>query len=177
MPQVDYDELIAKIPDFPKPGVVFHDVTTLLGDADGFRSAIDDIAGHFADAGITKVMGSEARGFMFGAPVAYKLNAGFIPARKPGKLPREVRQEQYELEYGFDALEVHEDALCPNDVVLIVDDLVATGGTAVAQANLVKSFDAKLAGFAFVTELKTEFNPRELIDREVGAEMYSLLEE
>ena len=176
MAQVDYDALIAKIPDFPKPGVIFRDITTLLKDAEGFSAAIDDIAGHFAGKGITKVVGAEARGFMIGAPVAYKLGAGFVPARKPGKLPRETRSQEYELEYGFDSLELHEDAIEPDDVVLIVDDLVATGGTAVAQAKLIESFGAKLAGFGFLMELKTEFDPRVLIEREVGVDMYSLVQ-
>ena len=176
MPQVDYDALIAKIPDFPKPGVTFQDITTLLKDTKGFGAVIDDLAGHFADAGVTKVVGAEARGFMIGAPVAYRLGAGFVPARKPGKLPRETRSQEYDLEYGTDKLEIHEDAIEADDVVLIVDDLIATGGTAVAQAKLIESFGAKLVGFGFLMELETEFNPRELIEREVGVELYSLVQ-
>jgi len=176
MPQIDYDALIAKIPDFPKPGVTFQDITTLLKDPAGFGAVIDDIAGHYADAGVTKVVGAEARGFMIGAPVAYKLGAGFVPARKPGKLPRETRAQEYDLEYGTDRLEIHEDAITADDVVLIVDDLVATGGTAVAQAKLIKSFGAKLAGFGFLMELKTEFDPRPMIEAETGVELYSLVQ-
>ena len=174
MAQVDYEALITDIPDFPKPGVVFKDITTLLKDPEGFGAVVDDIAGHFADAGITKVVGAEARGFMIGAPVAYKLGAGFVPARKPGKLPRETRQQEYELEYGFDALEIHMDALSEDDVVLIVDDLVATGGTAVAQAKLVEATGAKLAGLAFLMELAF-FNPRDVIAQATDVEVYSLV--
>ena len=174
MAQVDYEALITDIPDFPKPGVVFKDITTLLKDSEGFGAVVDDIAGHFANAGITKVVGAEARGFMIGAPVAYKLGAGFVPARKPGKLPRETRQQEYELEYGFDALEIHLDALSEDDVVLVVDDLVATGGTAVAQAKLVADAGAKLAGMAFLMELAF-FNPRALIAEETDVEVYSLV--
>ena len=176
MAQFDYEALITDIPDFPKPGVVFKDITTLLQDPEGFAAVVDDIAGHYADAGITKIVGAEARGFMIGAPVAYKLGAGFVPARKPGKLPRETRQQEYELEYGFDALELHADSLDENDVVLIVDDLVATGGTAVAQAQLVKSFGAKIAGFGFLMELAF-LNPRDIIAKfDPEIEVYSLVQ-
>jgi len=174
MPAVDIEALITDIPDYPKPGVVFKDITTLLKDKDGFAAVVDSIAGAYADAGITKVVGAEARGFMIGAPVAYKLGAGFVPARKPGKLPRETRQQEYELEYGFDALELHLDALDEGDVVLVVDDLVATGGTAVAQAQLVKAAGAKLAGFGFLMELEF-LNPRELIAKETDAKVYSVV--
>ena len=174
MGTVNFDELIAKIPDFPKPGVVFRDITTLLKDAEGFAAAIDNIAEHYASAGITKVIGAEARGFMIGAPVAYRMRVGFVPARKPGKLPRQTRKEEYELEYGFDTLEVHEDAINAEDTVLIVDDLVATGGTATAQARLVESFGAKLAGFAFLMEL-VDLDPRATIAEATEAEVYSLV--
>ena len=126
----DFESKIASIPDYPEPGVVFKDITPLLADGKGFSAVIDAIADRFKDAGVTKVVGAEARGFMIGAPVAYRLNAGFVPARKPGKLPRATLSEEYELEYGVDRLEIHADALCADDVVLLVDDLVATGGTA-----------------------------------------------
>ena len=175
MPAINYDDLIAKIPDYPKPGVVFRDITTLLKDPEGFAAVIDDIAGHFADAGVTKVVGAEARGFLIGAPVAYKLGAGFVPARKPGKLPRTTRSQEYDLEYGTDTLEVHDDALAADDVVLIVDDLVATGGTAVAQAQLVESFGAKLVGFGFLMEL-VDLEPRKLIEKATDVEIYSLVQ-
>ena len=121
----DFESKIASIPDYPEPGIVFKDITPLLADGEGFSAVIDAIADRFKDAGVTKVVGAEARGFMIGAPVAYRLNAGFVPARKPGKLPRATLSEEYELEYGVDRLEIHADALCADDVVLLVDDLVA----------------------------------------------------
>ena len=175
MAAVDYNALITDIPDYPKPGVVFKDITTLLKDPEGFTGVIDDIAGHYAGMGITKVVGSEARGFMLGAPVAYKLGAGFVPARKPGKLPRETRSQEYDLEYGTDTLEMHLDALDENDVVLIVDDLVATGGTAVAQAKLVEAAGAKLVGFGFLMELAF-LNPRAVIAEYTDVDFYSLVQ-
>lgn len=174
MPDFDFESLITDIPDYPKPGVVFKDITTLFKDAGGFAAAIDSIADHFLGKGITKVVGAEARGFMIGAPVAYKLNAGFVPARKPGKLPREVRSESYELEYGTDSLEIHVDALDENDVVLVIDDLVATGGTSIAQAKLVEQAGAKLAGFGFLLELAF-LDPRKAIAEESDAELFSLI--
>ena len=175
MAAVDYNALITDIPDYPKPGVVFKDITTLLKNPEGFTGVIDDIAGHYADMGITKVVGAEARGFMLGAPVAYKLGAGFVPARKPGKLPRETRSQEYALEYGTDTLELHLDALDENDVVLIVDDLVATGGTAVAQAKLVEAAGAKLVGFGFLMELAF-LHPRDVIAEYTDVDVYSLVQ-
>lgn len=121
-----YEELIVDIPNYPKPGVVFKDLTPAFADADAFAAMVDDLAAHFADHGITKVVGAEARGFIVGAAVALRLGAGFVPCRKPGKLPRTVLRESYALEYGTDVLEIHADALTSDDVVLIVDDLVAT---------------------------------------------------
>ena len=161
MAAYDFEGHITDIPDYPEPGVIFKDITTLLKEPEGFKATIDAIADHFKDAGITKVVGAEARGFMIGAPVAYSLGAGFVPARKPGKLPREVRSESYELEYG-------------NDVVLIVDDLVATGGTAVAQAHLIEQFGAKLAGMGFLMELDF-LNPCEAIAKATDAEVFALV--
>ena len=174
MAAYDFEGHITDIPDYPEPGVIFKDITTLLKEPEGFKATIDAIADHFKDAGITKVVGAEARGFMIGAPVAYSLGAGFVPARKPGKLPREVRSESYELEYGTDSLEIHTDALNENDVVLIVDDLVATGGTAVAQAHLIEQFGAKLAGMGFLMELDF-LNPREAIAKATDAEVFALV--
>ena len=139
------------------------------------RLPSDAIADHFEGKGITKVVGAEARGFMLGAPVAYRLHAGFVPARKPGKLPREVRSESYELEYGTDSLEIHLDALDENDVVLVVDDLVATGGTAAAQARLVEAAGAKVEGFAFLLELAF-LEPRKALAEANEAEVYSLVQ-
>lgn len=150
---MDLNELIRDIPDFPKEGVVFKDITPLLADPDGFRSAIDTIAEAYADSHVTKVLGAEARGFIFGGALAYKLGAGFVPARKPGKLPWETTKAEYALEYGTDTLEMHLDAIGPEDVVLIVDDVLATGGTAAAKAKLATSTGATLAGFAFLIEL------------------------
>ena len=130
-----YEELIVDIPNYPKPGVVFKDLTPAFADADAFAAMVDDLAAHFADHGITKVVGAEARGFIVGAAVALRLGAGFVPCRKPGKLPRTVLRESYALEYGTDVLEIHADALTSDDVVLIVDDLVATGGTTTAMVR------------------------------------------
>ena len=175
MSSFDFEGHITDIVDYPKPGVVFKDITTLLKDPDGFEATIDAIAKHFKDAGVTKVVGAEARGFMIGAPVAYRLHAGFVPARKPGKLPREVRSESYDLEYGSDELQIHADAIEPDDVVLIVDDLVATGGTAEAQAKLIKQFGASLAGMGFLMELAF-LNPRQAIAKVTDADVFSLVQ-
>lgn len=174
MAAYDFERLIVDLPDYPKPGVVFKDITPLLADSEGFAAVVDSIADHFKDAGITKVIGAEARGFMVGAPVARRLNAGFVPARKPGKLPRETISEDYALEYGTDALEVHADALSADDVVLLVDDLVATGGTAAAQARLVERSGARLAGMGFLMELAF-LNPRAAIAEASDAEVFSLV--
>ena len=175
MSSFDFEGHITDIVDYPKPGVVFKDITTLLKDPDGFEATIDAIAEHFKDAGVTKVVGAEARGFMIGAPVAYRLHAGFVPARKPGKLPREVRSESYDLEYGSDELQIHADAIEPDDVVLIVDDLVATGGTAEAQAKLIKQFGASLAGMGFLMELAF-LTPRQAIAKVTDADVFSLVQ-
>ncbi|NTW27818.1 MAG: adenine phosphoribosyltransferase [Coriobacteriia bacterium] len=150
---MDLASHIRDIPDWPKEGVVFKDITPLLADPTCFRETIDMIATEFAHAGVTKVIGAEARGFILGGALAYRLGAGFIPARKPGKLPWNTSSVEYELEYGTDSLEVHSDALSPTDVVLIVDDVLATGGTAAAKAELVSATGAELAGFAFLIEL------------------------
>lgn len=174
MADFDYEKLITDIPDYPTAGVVFKDITTLMKDPEGFARSIDDLADHFMGRGITKVVGAEARGFMVAAPVAYRLGAGFVPARKPGKLPRETYSESYALEYGTDALQIHTDALEPTDKVLLVDDLVATGGTAVAQLKMVEHFDAQIAGLAFLMELDF-LNPRKLISQHTDAEIYSLV--
>ena len=175
MSSVDYESLIVSIPDYPEPGVIFKDITPLFADAQGMAAAIDNIADHFINKGITKVVGAEARGFLVGAPVAYRLNAGFVPARKPGKLPREVYSQTYALEYGTDELQIHKDALTPDDRVLIVDDLVATGGTAVATAELVEKSGAKVAGFSFMLEL-TYLHPREEIAKKYDEEVFTLIQ-
>ena len=150
---MDLASYIRDIPDFPSEGVVFKDITPLLADAGAFRKAVDTIAEQYVGTGVTKVMGAEARGFIFGGALAYTLGAGFIPARKPGKLPWNTSRAEYALEYGTDVLEVHADALGEEDVVLIVDDVLATGGTAAAKALLATCTGAKVAGFAFLIEL------------------------
>jgi adenine phosphoribosyltransferase len=150
---VNFESYIRDIPDWPKEGVMFKDITPLLADPEAFKASIDTLADAYADAGVTKVMGAEARGFIFGGALAYRLGAGFVPARKPGKLPWTTTAITYELEYGTDSLEVHADAFGPDDVVLIVDDVLATGGTAGAKASLVNATGAKVAGFAFLIEL------------------------
>jgi adenine phosphoribosyltransferase len=144
---------IRDIPDFPKPGVVFKDITPLLGDAQAFRFAVDALADHFSDRQVTKVLGIEARGFIIATPVAYSFGAGFVPVRKAGKLPWDVEREAYDLEYGTDLLEIHRDAVQPGDQVLIIDDVIATGGTAAATCRLVERLGATVTGLGFVIEL------------------------
>lgn len=150
---MNLESYIRDIPDFPTPGVVFKDITPLLASPEGFREAIDVIVSEFRDNNITKVLGAEARGFIFGGALAYELGAGFVPARKAGKLPWQTRKAEYALEYGNDSLEMHLDAIGEGDVVLIVDDVLATGGTAAAKARLAKDTGAQVVGFAFVIEL------------------------
>ena len=144
---------IRDIPDFPKPGVTFKDITPLLADPVAFSTAVDAIVVSFGRGTIDKVVGIEARGFIIAAPVAYHFGAGFVPLRKPGKLPYETVSEAYELEYGTESLELHVDAFSPGDRVLIVDDVLATGGTAKAACNLVEQAGGKVTGLAFVIEL------------------------
>lgn len=144
---------IRDIPDFPKEGIIFKDITTLLKDAEAFRKSVNLLANKFRKERIDYVVGVEARGFIFGAALAYKLGAGFVPVRKKGKLPAKTQSITYELEYGKDVLEIHEDALGPNMRVLIVDDLLATGGTIKAVSELVRSQQATIAGVAFLVEL------------------------
>ena len=151
---MDLKALIREIPDFPKPGILFRDITTLLQDTDGLRYTIDTLAEKCASLAPDYSVGMESRGFIFGAPLAYKMGVGFIPVRKPGKLPAAVHTVEYELEYGTDRLEMHQDALNHGCRVLIVDDLIATGGTAGATANLIQQIGCELVGFAFVIELK-----------------------
>ncbi|PZD71501.1 Adenine phosphoribosyltransferase [Acaryochloris thomasi RCC1774] len=157
---MDLKSLIRDIPDFPKPGIMFRDITTLLQNAEGLNYVIDRLAEEHADQGINYVVGMESRGFIFGTPLAYKLGAGFVPVRKPGKLPAPVHGIDYELEYGTDRLELHQDAFQPGSKVLIVDDLIATGGTAAATAKLINQCDCTLSGFAFIIEL-TALNGRQ----------------
>jgi adenine phosphoribosyltransferase len=146
-------KLIREVPDFPKKGILFYDITTLLKDKLGFALLIDALSEHYIGKEIDLVLGMEARGFIFGPALAYRLNAGFVPVRKPGKLPAETLKISYELEYGSNALEVHKDAITKDQRILIVDDLLATGGTAVATAELASGLGAQIAGLGFVVEL------------------------
>ena len=151
--EIDLKTAIRDIPDFPRKGIIFKDITTLLGQGELFRHAIDQIADNYKDKGIHKVVGVESRGFIVGAPVAYKLGAGVVPIRKKGKLPYKTISATYQLEYGSDCLEMHEDALISKENVLIVDDLLATGGTASATIELVRKLGGHIAGIAFLIEL------------------------
>ena len=149
----DLKKLIREVPDFPKPGILFYDITTLLKDKLGFARLIDALTEHYINHDIDLVLGIEARGFIFGPALAYRLNAGFIPVRKPKKLPSEVLQWKYDLEYGQDTLEIHKDAIKPGQRVIICDDLLATGGTARAAAEMVKALGGEICGMGFVVEL------------------------
>jgi adenine phosphoribosyltransferase len=146
-------ELIRDIADYPKPGVTFRDITPLLGDAEGFGRVINELVDRFVDLPVDRVLGIEARGFIVGAPVAYRIGAGFVPVRKAGKLPWAVAREEYDLEYGTDKLEIHRDAIHPGERVLIIDDVLATGGTAAAASRLVEVLGGVVAGLGFILEI------------------------
>ena len=163
--------LVREIPDFPKPGILFYDITTLLKDAGGFRSTIDALSAHYQNTGTDLVLGIEARGFIFAPALAYALKAGFVPVRKPKKLPAERAAISYDLEYGQDTLEIHKDAIQPGTRVLIVDDLLATGGTARATAELVEMMGGKVVGIGIVIELSF-LNGRQKLP---GYDVFSLL--
>jgi len=150
----DLKQLIREVPDFPKPGILFYDITTLLKDPIGLHRAVDALANHYVDRKIDRVVGIEARGFIFAPMVAYRLNAGFVPVRKPKKLPADTVQATYNLEYGQDALEMHRDAVSRGQEVLIIDDLLATGGTAAAVAGLINSLGGHITGIGFLVELE-----------------------
>jgi adenine phosphoribosyltransferase len=160
-------ELVRDIADFPEPGVVFKDITPLLADASAFAAVVEALAEPFAHQGVEQVVGIEARGFILGAPVAHRLGAGFVPVRKGGKLPGPVQQERYDLEYGSDLLEVHADALVPGARVLVVDDVLATGGTAAATVRLVEKLDGHVVGMGFVLELEFLSGREQLSGRQV----------
>jgi adenine phosphoribosyltransferase len=145
--------LVRTVPDFPKPGILFYDITTLLKDKTGFAQMIDALAAHYLTQQIDLVLGIEARGFIFGPALAYRLNAGFVPVRKPRKLPAPVARVTYDLEYGSDSLEIHLDAIQPGQKVVLVDDLLATGGTMEATVKLVKQLGGQIAGLGFAVEL------------------------
>ncbi len=151
---MDLKAHIRHVPDFPKPGILFYDITTLLGRRDGLRATIDQLCAPFVDQGIDAVVGIESRGFILGAAVADRLGTAFVPIRKPGKLPARCFTESYELEYGTDALQIHADALTDGQRVLVVDDVLATGGTAGAAARLVSQLGARLHALAFLIELE-----------------------
>ena len=158
MPKVGLDceqlkKLIREVPDFPKKGILFYDITTLLKDKTGFATLIDLFSENYIGKQVDLVLGMEARGFIFGPALAYRLNAGFVPVRKPGKLPAETAKVSYDLEYGSNCLEIHKDAIQKGQRVLIVDDLLATGGTAVATTQLVREVGGTVAGLGFVVEL------------------------
>ena len=146
-------EHVREIPDWPQPGVNFKDITPLLAAPDAFAATVDAVAAPYSGERIDKVLGIEARGFVFAAPVAYRHAAGFVPVRKPGKLPWEIEREEYELEYGTDLLEIHRDAILPGERVLIVDDVIATGGTAAATIRLAERLGGEVIGLTFVIEL------------------------
>jgi len=162
-------EHVRSVPDFPRPGVSFMDITPLLAEPDAFRFAVDAIADHFAGTPVDRVIGIEARGFILAAPVAYRMGAAFVPARKAGKLPWAVAREEYDLEYGTDKLEIHRDGVLPGDRVLIVDDVLATGGTASAAVRLVQGLGATVAGLAFLMELPFLEGRSRLLGHEVIA--------
>lgn len=166
----DLKKHIREVPEFPKPGILFYDITTLLQDPLALRKTVDQFVWFFAEKKIQKVIGIESRGFMFGPIVAYDLNAGFVPVRKPGKLPSEKIRETYELEYGSDSLEMHKDAVQPGENVLIVDDLVATGGTALATARMVEKLGGTVAGLGFIIELTFLDGRRKLEEKGYGVQ-------
>lgn len=170
---MDLTKYVADIKDFPEEGIIFRDVTPLMQDKDAFKETIDKFVDwtNTLKAKVDVVAGPEARGFLFGCPVAYKINAGFVPVRKPGKLPRETISETYALEYGTNEVHIHADSIKPNQNVIIVDDLLATGGTVEATVKLVEKLGGKVIGIAFLIELK-ELKGRERLQ---GYNVYSLL--
>jgi len=164
--------LIRDVPGFPKKGIVFRDITTLLKEKDAFREVVDAIADQYKDANVDLVASVDARGFIIGAPVAYRLGAGLVPLRKPGKLPSDTLYCEYDLEYGKDKIEIHTDSIDKGERVLVVDDLLATGGTAKATCELVKQLGGELVGAAFLVEL-TYLNGRERLE---GCPVFSLIQ-
>jgi adenine phosphoribosyltransferase len=154
MNEAELKSVIRSIPDFPKPGIMFRDITPLLSNPKAFQAVIDQLTAAFADSGVTAIVAAEARGFIFAAPLALALQARFIPVRKPGKLPFETRAFHYELEYGSDSLEMHTDAVASGDRVLIIDDLLATGGTIEACIRLIEDSGAEIVGCGFLIELE-----------------------
>lgn len=164
---------IKTMPDYPKPGILFRDVTSLLEDPKAYAASIQLLADRYRDAGVTKVVGTEARGFLFGAPVALVLGVGFVPVRKPGKLPRETISETYDLEYGTDSLEIHVDAIQPGEKILVIDDLLATGGTIEATAKLIRRLGGEVTDAAFIINLPELGGEKRLNDLSINC--YSLV--
>jgi adenine phosphoribosyltransferase len=169
---MDLAKKIRDVPDFPKEGILFKDITTLIKDPQAFKQAVDMLAEHYAGQRIDLVAAVEARGYIFGAPVAYQLGAGFVPVRKMGKLPAATVREEYELEYGTDAVEMHRDAIEPGQKVLIVDDLIATGGSAAATARLVETLGGEVVGIAFLIELEFLHG----LDKLEGYDVFTLIQ-
>ena len=167
-------DAVCTIPDYPKPGILFRDVTGILDNAVAFTQTIEVLAQKYQDMGFTKVVGTEARGFLFGAPLALRLGVGFVPVRKPGKLPRATYSQDYELEYGTDTLEIHQDALQATDKVLIIDDLLATGGTIEATTKLIRRIGADAEHAAFVISLPDLGGEKRL--EALGLNTYSILQ-
>jgi adenine phosphoribosyltransferase len=164
-------EHVRDVPDHPKPGIIFKDITPLLAHPEAFAGSIEALAAPFADRAVDKVVGIEARGFVFAAPIAYQRRAGFVPVRKAGKLPSEIEREEYELEYGTDLLEVHRDAIAPGEQVLVVDDVLATGGTASAVVRLVERLGGTVVGLTFLIELEFLAGRKKLEGQDVHAVM------
>jgi adenine phosphoribosyltransferase len=167
--QSDLATYVRDVPDWPRAGVTFKDITPLLGDPAAFAATVDAVTAEFADVEVDKVLGIEARGFIFAAPVAVRLGAGFVPVRKAGKLPWHVEAQHYDLEYGTDRLEIHRDALGPGDRVLVIDDVLATGGTAAATAELVERLGGTVVGLGFVLELAFLSGRAKLEDHRVAS--------
>jgi adenine phosphoribosyltransferase len=170
----DLKAAVRSIPDYPKPGIIFRDITTLLGDARAFRRAVDELVHPYAGRRIDKVVGIEARGFILGGAIAHQLSAGFVPIRKKGKLPHETVRIAYSLEYGVDEMEVHTDAIGQGERVLLVDDLIATGGTAVAASNLLRQIGADIVAACFIIDLPDLGGAQKL--REIDVPVRSLME-
>ncbi len=168
---MDYKAHIREVPNFPKPGILFYDITPLLNDPDCFRAIIDECIQKYQNAGITRIVGIESRGFILGSPLAYHLKTGFVPVRKPGKLPADVFEVKYNLEYGSNSLAIHRDAIREGERVLIVDDLLATGGTAGATVHLIRQLGGDIAGVVFLVEL-LGLEGRKQLD---GCEIYSII--
>ncbi len=167
MAAIDYRALIREVPDFPKPGILFYDITTLLKDSSALRSLADELSGRYEGLRVGKVIGIESRGFIFAGILAARLGAGFVPVRKPGKLPADCYEVKYSLEYGANSLAIHRDAIDMGERVLIVDDLLATGGTAEATVNLVRHLGGEIVGLDFLVELKNLNGREKLADYEI----------